>query len=129
MRSAVNSLACVTDTSLLVVAVLICSAFLDETLVLVAETMAIFATSNSLFEAHGMTSALNFFAGVGFSVTKLAGTAVIVVAAFFPLARVLVALPVIIVSFLAILVRVAVDFGAKVVLADGVLAIRCAVIV
>lgn len=112
-----------------VVAVLVCSAFLDDTLVLGAETVAIFATSNSLAEAHGMTSALDFFAGVGFSVAKLAGTAVIVVAAFFPLARVLVALPVVVVSFLAILVRVAVDFGAKVVLADGVLAVLSAVCV
>lgn len=129
VRSAVNSRALVIDASLLVIAVLICSAFLDDTLVLFAETMAVFATGNTLGEAHVMTSALDFLAGVGFSVAKLAGTAVIIVSAFLSLARVLVALPVIIVSFLAIRVRVAVDFGATVINADGVLAIRCAVVV
>lgn len=127
VRSAVNSLALVIDASLLVIAVLICSAYLGNTLVLLAETMSFFATCDSLGKAHVMTSALDLFAGVGFSVAKLAGSAVIVVSAYLSLARVLVALPVVIVSFFAIRVRVAVDCGAKVVLADGVTVIICAV--
>jgi len=120
VRSAVDSFTCILDASLLVSAVVISSALLGNTLVRCAETVAFFASGNALVEAHGVTSALDFFAGVGFSVAELASTAVVVVSAFLSLTRVLEALPVVVVGIYAVLVRVAVDFFTDVVLADSV---------
>jgi len=123
--SAVDSLAKVVETSFLDTAVIICSANLDHTFVILAEAMAVLASGN--IEAHGMTSAFNNFACISFTITELVSCAVGVVSAFLFLARVLIAFPAVVVGLFAIGVRIAVNLVADIVKADGILAILSAV--
>jgi len=125
VSSAVDSLAAIVDTSFLSTAVRVCSTFLDNADIIFAEAMVVFAAV--YVEAHVVTSAFDWLASIGFTITELVGSAVGVVSALLSHARVLEALPVVVVGIFAILMRVAVDCVTEIVKADGILAILSAV--
>lgn len=123
--SAVDGNTLVCFASLLKTTVLVDAASLSDALVLFAEAVSFFTTFDGV--AHSMASALDNFACVGLSVAELVGSAVVVVSALLFLAVVSHAFVGIVVEFLAISVRVAVDLVANVVDADVVSVIAGAV--